>query len=196
MAKSLIALALTTLAFAAAAQELADSRLAGRLPGKVDTGRTISLEADVGCDPGRVYRLWSTREGAESFFAPRADIGAVGGPYTIAFYPDDDPQGLVYGTAGARVLAAEPDGFFAFEWIVFAGDESKGNQAPPYAEAALRDQQPRPTWVELSFAPTARGSRVSLHHFGFGDGELYARSRAWFTRAWSGVLERMKQLCR
>jgi uncharacterized protein YndB with AHSA1/START domain len=195
MVKSLIALACAGVAFAAAAQELTGSRLAGRVPGKIDTGRTISLEADVGCDPGRVYRLWSTREGAESFFAARANIGAVGGPYTITFYPDDDPQGLTHGTAGAQVLAAEPEAFFAFEWIVFSGDATKGNQAPPYAEPALRDLQPRPTWVELSFAPTAGGARVSFRHFGFGDGELYSRSQAWFTRAWAGVLQRMKQTC-
>jgi uncharacterized protein YndB with AHSA1/START domain len=193
---SSIALALAMLAAGSAAAGDGASRLAGRLPGKTDTGRTIALEVDVTCEVGRAYRMWSTRSGAESFLAPRAEVGSVGGPYTIAFFPAEDPKGSTYGTAGARVLAAEPDRFFAFEWIVFAGAEHKGRQAPPYAAPALRTPQPLPTWVELSFEPTRGGARVSLRHFGFGDGEPYARSLAWFTRAWSGALRQMKQVCR
>jgi uncharacterized protein YndB with AHSA1/START domain len=179
-----------------AAQAETPSRLAGRFPGKVDTGRTIALEAEVACDAGRAYRLWSTREGAERFFAPRAEVGDLGGPYTMAFFPAEDPRGLSHGTAGARVLEAQPDRFFAFEWVVFAGDARKGAQAPPYAEPALRERQPLPTWVELEFTPAAGGARVKFRHFGFGEGDLYAQSQAWFARAWSGVLQQMKKACR
>ena len=194
--KSLIALTLVLLAAGTAARADGESRLAGRLPGKTDTGRTIALEADVSCDAGSAYRMWSTRAGVESFFAPRAEVGAVGGPYTVTFYPAEDPQGLTHGTAGAQVLAAEPDRFFAFEWIAFAGDEHKGAQAPPYATPTLRNPQPLPTWVELVFKPAPSGTRVLFRHYGFGEGELYARSQAWFTRAWSGVLQQMKRVCR
>jgi hypothetical protein len=79
--------------------------------------------------------------------------------------------------------------------VVFAGDERKGDNAPPYAPPALRLPRVLPTWVELGFAPTASGTHVAFRHYGFGEGPLWERSRAWFTRAWGGVLDRMKQVC-
>jgi hypothetical protein len=171
------------------------SRLAGTLPGKHDTGINIVLDIDVACTPAQSYQLWSTAAGARSFFAPSAEIGGVGGPYTIAFFPQDDPRGLVHGTLGAHVLAAEPDRFFAFEWVVFAGDRLKGDNAPPYAAETLRRPDPLPTWVELSFAPSEVGTHVAFRHYGFAEGAAYRASQAWFTRAWGGVLEGMRTAC-
>lgn len=167
-----------------------------RAPGKTDTGRTISLETNIACAPDRAFALWSTSAGAESFLAPKATIdGQAGGQYTVAFSPADDPEGLAHGTAGARVLLSEPNRVFAFEWIVFAGDRRKGSHSPPYAPPSQRIPDPLPTWVELRFAPTAGGTHVRFEHYGFGDGPLWDESRAWFTKAWSGVLERMKGAC-
>lgn len=180
---------------AGAQPSVSESRLAGRLPGKADTGRSVRLEADVACPPARAYALWATSDGAQSFFAPRARIGAVGGPYEVMFFPDDDPDGRVHGTRGAHVLAAEPGRFYAFEWVVFAGDDRRGNNAPPYAEAALRLPATLPTWVELAFTPVGTGTHVAFRHYGFGPGALYERSRAWFERAWGGVLRQMVRRC-
>lgn len=173
----------------------ASSRLAGRLPGKADTGRSVRLEADVACSPAQAYALWASSEGAQSFFAPRARIGAVGGPYEVMFFPDDDPEGRVHGTRGAHLLAAEPGRFLAFEWVVFAGDDLRGTNAPPYADEATRLPSPLPTWVELTFTPAHAGTHVAFRHYGFGAGALYERSRAWFERAWGGVLQQMVRHC-
>lgn len=171
------------------------SRLAGHMAGKIDTGRTIVLEADVACPADRAYAMWSTSAGAQSFFAPNAEIGGLGAGYTVMFFPDDDPRGMTHGTAGAHVLAAEPGRFYAFEWVVFAGDALKGNNAPPYADESLRRPDPLPTWVELTFTPTSEGTHIAFRHYGFGEGALYAQSQAWFTRAWSGVLTQMRAAC-
>lgn len=167
------------------------------LPGKQETARTIALSADVACAPPRSYAMWSTESGVRSFFAPAARIDdRPGGRYTIMFFPDDDPEGLVHGTAGAHLLAAEPDRFLAFEWVVFAGDEAKGNNAPPYAAPALRMPDTLPTWVEVALTPRGTGTHVEFRHYGFGEGELWGRSHAWFTRAWGGVLRQMEAACR
>jgi uncharacterized protein YndB with AHSA1/START domain len=166
--------------------------------GKVDTGNTVVLSADVACSPAESYRLWATADGAKSFFAPNARISdAPGGEYTVMFFPPDDPEGLVHGTKGARVLARDPGRFLAFEWVVFAGDDKKGNNAPPYAPETMRSPSPLPTWVELAFTPGGGGSgtHVEFRHFGFGDTPLWKQSQAWFTRAWTGVLARMKAHC-
>ena len=160
-----------------------------------DTGRTIRLDTDVACSTARAYALWSTEAGATSFFAPAAHIGPVGGPYNIVFVPADDAAGVRHGTAGAHVLAAEPARFYAFEWVTFAGDTTKGEQAPPYAPEPQRRPDPLPTWVELTFTPTAGGAHVAFRHYGFGEGALWAGSQAWFTRAWGGVLAGMREAC-
>jgi hypothetical protein len=128
----------------------APSRLARTLPGKVDTGRSIALSADVTCAPRAAYDLWATTDGVAKFFAPKSEIGAVGGPYTIVFYPDDDPEGVRHGTAGARVLAREPGRFLAFEWVTFAGDSARldgrartHGQRLPEGDATLAFVAPR-----------------------------------------------------
>jgi len=172
------------------------SRLLDLTAGKQDTGNTIVLSADVRCTPEDSYRLWSTSDGAKAFFAPSARISDIlGGEYTIAFFPDEDPAGVRHGTAGAHVLAKDPGRFFAFEWVTFAGDDTKGEHAPPYAPENLRRPTPLPTWVELTFTPRAAGTHVEFRHFGFGETPLWQQSQAWFTRAWGGVLASMKQYC-
>jgi hypothetical protein len=164
-------------------------------PGKIDTGRTIALEADVGCGPEVAFAMWSTEAGVRSFFAPAARIGGVGGTYTIVFFPEDDAEGWDFGSAGARVLAAEPGEFFAFEWVTFAGDARHGAAAPPHAPRNLQRPDPLPTWVELTFTSQSGGTHISFRHYGYGEGALWDESRIWFTRAWSGVLERMRDVC-
>jgi len=192
---SALLLAFILTATASASDAALESRLDGTLPGKHDTGHRITLDIDVACDPARTYALWATEAGAESFFAPAAEIGGVGGPYTIIFFPADDPRGLTHGTAGAHVLAGEPGRFFAFEWVVFAGDDRKGSNAPPFAVDKMRRPDPLPTWVEIGISPNASGSHVSFRHFGFLDTPQYRQSQAWFTRAWGGVLTSLQSTC-
>jgi len=189
-----IYLALSALANGALAS---DSAVLALTHGKEDGGRTIRLEKTVACSPARTYAMWSTDEGVRAFFAPASRIGqATGDEYTIMFAPAADPDGLSHGTKGARILAASPNRFLAFEWIAFAGDASLGRNAPPIAPPALRNESPPPTWVELNFVPTdSGGTRVLFRHYGFRDGELWAASRAWFTRAWGHVLDALADAC-
>ena len=166
------------------------------LPGKRETARTVALEADVACSPTESFRMWATEAGVRSFYAPAAHVeGTVGGRYTIMFFPDEDPEGLVHGTAGAHLLAADPGRFVAFEWVVFAGADNKGDHAPPFAPPAMRLSDPLPSWVEIALTPAGAGTHVEFRHYGFGDGALWGRSHAWFGRAWAGVLAQMREVC-
>lgn len=161
--------------------------------------RTIFLDATVNASPAEVFQLWTTADGVRKFFAPDARIdGKVGGRYQIIFAPSKDPEGDSHGTKGARVLKVVPNKELAFEWITFAGDTLLGKNAPPYAPPALRNAQPLPTWVELSFEPVvgnANQTHVKFAHYGFRDGELWAQSYQWFTRAWKGVLDELAAYC-
>jgi hypothetical protein len=166
------------------------------LPAKRETARTVVLSADVACAPAESWRMWATEAGVRRFYAPAAHVdGSVGGRYTIMFFPAEDPEGRVHGTAGAHLLAADPGRFLAFEWVVFAGDDTKGQNAPPYAPPAMRLPDPLPTWVEIALTPAGAGTHVEFRHYGFGEGELWGRSHAWFSRAWSGVLSQMRDVC-
>jgi len=166
------------------------------LPGKRETARTVVLSADVACPPAESFRMWATEAGVRSFYAPAAHVdGVVGGRYAVMFFPAEDPEGLVHGTAGAHLLAAEPGRFVAFEWITFAGADNKGEHAPPYAPPAMRLPDPLPTWVEITLTPAGAGTHVEFRHYGFGEGELWGRSHAWFSRAWAGVLTQMREAC-
>jgi uncharacterized protein YndB with AHSA1/START domain len=173
------------------------SRLAGSLPGKTDTGHVLDLNADVACPPEQAEALWSTADGLQSFFAPKATVGDIGGPYVMAFYPEDDPDGVRYGTSGARLLAREPSRFLAFEWVTFSADAQKGPGAPPAAPPELLRPAILPTWVELTFVPmpSSTSTRVTLRHLGFGEGALWRESQSYFTAGWSAVLSRMQSAC-
>ncbi|MFI5007592.1 MAG: SRPBCC domain-containing protein, partial [Solirubrobacterales bacterium] len=108
-------------------------------PGKVKTDRTIELSVTLDQPPAEVYRLWTTVEGARTFFAPDARIeGKPGGRYEIIFDPAGDPEGARHGTKGARLLRLVPGKEIAFEWSM-----------PPLG----LDQQPLATWVELTLEP-------------------------------------------
>jgi uncharacterized protein YndB with AHSA1/START domain len=174
-----------------------DSRVLALTQGKHDGERTIRLDQTVACAPERVFALWSTDEGVRTFFAPASRIGrGAGDEYTILFSPVDDPQGLSHGTKGARILAASPGRFIAFEWITFAGDASLGRNAPPIAPPQIRNESPLPTWVEIDLVPAAdAGTRVAFRHYGFREGELWSLSQAWFTRAWQRVLDGLASAC-
>jgi uncharacterized protein YndB with AHSA1/START domain len=159
-------------------------------------GDSIVVERVIAAPAHEVFRLWLTADGVKRFFAPAAVIEAVpGGRYEMIFFPDDDPGGRSYGTAGARLLALEPGRRLAFEWVVFAGDSLKGAAAPPYASAEIRARRPLPTWVEVAFEPAGSDSAtlVRLSHHGFGESPLWREAYAWFERAWAGVLDRLSR---
>jgi uncharacterized protein YndB with AHSA1/START domain len=173
--------------------------VASLMAGKMKTDHTILLECTIHAPPSEVFRLWTSVDGVKKFFAPDARIDAVpGGRYEIIFFPSKDPEGDSHGTRGAHILQIVPDKLLAFEWITFAGDNLLGEHAPPYAPSSQRDITPLPTWVELSFEPIEGQpnlTHLKFAHYGFREGELWAQSHRWFTRAWKGVLDRLANYC-
>jgi uncharacterized protein YndB with AHSA1/START domain len=174
------------------------------MAGKVDTGRTISLEATVDAPASTVFRLWTTEAGIKSFFAPRALIDPhVGGRYEIAFFPEVDPEGESAGTKGARILRFEPDRLLSFEWFTFVSRDLSavappGATSPPVVPAAIRNARPIPTWVELSLEPVPGQpgkTHLRLTHRGFGSGTPWDESFEYFWRAWATVLGRLGARC-
>jgi uncharacterized protein YndB with AHSA1/START domain len=170
----------------AAALVLAPMLEGAPLPGKVKTDRTIELSVTLDQPPAEVYRLWTTVEGARTFFAPDARIeGKPGGRYEIIFDPAGDPEGARHGTKGARLLRLVPGKEIAFEWSM-----------PPLG----LDQQPLATWVELTLEPApGRPGRTRLHfaHYGFRSGGNWDKALSIFRDGnWPLVLNRLVVYCR
>jgi uncharacterized protein YndB with AHSA1/START domain len=57
-------------------------------------GRWVRVEASVKAPVADVWRLFTMSEGAEEFFAQKANIRlAIGGPYEIQFDPKNEQSG-------------------------------------------------------------------------------------------------------
>lgn len=196
---ALITLVITLAGFDPAFSQDRPPLNAALMEGKVKTKHTVSLDAVLQAAPADVYRLWTSAEGIQKFFAPHARIDLkIGGRYEVIFAPAKDPQGKSHGTKGARILDLVPNQKLAFEWITFAGDDLLGENAPPFAPPAERNITPLPTWVELSFEPVEgqpNQTHLKFAHYGFRDGAKWEQAYQWFSRAWKGVLDQLSEYC-
>ena len=126
-----------------------------------------------------VWNAWTTAEGIESFFAPKAAkvVPEPGGAFEL-WFGLDYPEGS-RGSEGCLVHSVVPMHQLVFEW-----------NAPPTIPTIRRLR----TLVYLDFAP-AEGNRTSLtlRNFGYGEGEEWAKAKAYFQRAWPNVMASLEK---
>lgn len=142
--------------------------------------RMIRKEVTVSAPLAEVWKAWTTSEGATSFFAPAARIEAVlGGPYELYFDPSQ-PAGL-RGSEGCKVHSLVPMKRLVFEW-----------NAPP--SIPLIRNSGLHTLVSLRFEELGPNQvRVELTHTGWGVGEEWDKTYAYFDRAWEYVLGNLRK---
>jgi uncharacterized protein YndB with AHSA1/START domain len=168
--------------------------------GKVDTGRSIQLEAIINASPEELFRVWSTEEGMRRILAPKLVIDPrLGGRYELSFAPEIDPEGETQGTKGSRILRWDPPRALAFEWATFVTSKPKGMPGlapPPYVTPQERAaMMPYPVWVELSFDPLGKNlTRVRLASHGFRTGEKWDEALRYFWSNWALALGRLGSL--
>jgi uncharacterized protein YndB with AHSA1/START domain len=123
-----------------------------------------------------VWRVWTTSEGAEEFFAEKANIRlAIGGPYEIQFDPKDERS----GTKGLKILSYAPEEMISFQW-----------NAPP----EMPEVRNGGTWVVVQMRPEGTDrTRVTVTHYGWKDGAEWDRAFAHFTRGWGGLMKRLER---
>src|SRR6185436_2069507 len=109
--------------------------------------RAIVKEVVVKATVETTYRMWTTSEGIQSFFAPEAIVDPrPDGAFHLHFNPFG-PPGLK-GADDMRFLALQPPRFLSFTW-----------NAPPHLPEARKQR----TVVTVRFAPEGDGAtRVSL----------------------------------
>jgi len=126
-----------------------------------------------------VWKAWTTAEGIESFFAPKVAKIEVkpGGAFELWFAPDA-PAGS-RGCDGCLVHSVKPMEQLVFEW-----------NAPP----TIPTIRPLRTLVYLDFKTLAVDrTELTLRNFGYGEGEEWAKSRAYFERAWPAVMDSLER---
>lgn len=152
-----------------------------RVPqGRSLTDRSIAFDLVVDGTPERLFRVWTTEEGVDSFFGHHSRIdGFPGGAYEIYFLPADHPDTAENSTRGATLLWLERGRGLGFEWA-----------APPFA--AELNTSPLPTWVDVSFEPLGDDRTVvHLRHHGFGRGGSWDLLVETFWRWWMDILHRL-----
>jgi len=139
-------------------------------------GRWVRVEVTVKAPVAEVWRVWTTSEGAEEFFAEKANIRlAIGGPYEIQF----DPKNEQSGTKGLKILSYAPEEMISFQW----------NAPTEYPEVRNGG-----TWVVVQMRPEGTNrTRVTVTHYGWKDGAEWDQAYAHFVRGWGDLIKRFER---
>jgi len=145
-----------------------------------ESGRVVRHEVLVRATPARAWQAWTTNDGLQAFF-PGTRPGSTnvqlepGGPFQFEFIPQN-PLGA-RGCDLCVILAYQEERMLSFTW----------DHRP---DMAVRGHM---THVVLRFEPLDPSTtRVTLVQDGWGAGEEWDESFAYFDKAWSGVLARFK----
>jgi len=126
-----------------------------------------------------VWKAWTTTEGIESFFARKAAKvdPRPGGAFELWFAPDA-PEGS-RGSEGCVFHSVTPMQQLVLEW-----------NSPP----TLPVVRPLHTLVYIDFRPLGPDTtEITLRNFGYGQGEDWQKSKAYFERAWPSVLDSLQK---
>lgn len=142
--------------------------------GRGPTPRSFVQEIEIAAPAAAAYALWTDAEAWQRLMGPdsRAHIDLeIGGRYEWLF------DGKV-GSNGCQVLAYVPGRLVSFTW-----------NAPPN-----QPTRERRTWVVVETEALGdQATRVRLTHLGFGEGDDWDATLAYFESAWGYVLPLMKK---
>lgn len=141
--------------------------------------RVMTKEVTVAAPLADVWHAWTTEEGLR--FISRASNVELrrGGPYEwfLDLPPDENGK---RGGQGARILAFHPQRMLAFSWTF----------PPDVPELRNADETYQ---VVVYFTDNGDGTvTVQLNAHEWQDGEAWDRGYAYFDKAWSAVLGRLK----
>ena len=138
----------------------------------------IREEKIVKANPGHVFQLWTTKEGLESFFAPKANVQLkIGGPYELYFAPDATTGSR--GSEDCEIVSFYQDRWLAFTW-----------NAPPHLPEARKER----SLVGIEFIPVGDDqTKLILTHLGFKSGTQWDQTVSYFEKAWPEVLNSLAQ---
>ena len=139
----------------------------------------IVVTKTINAPVAEVWKAWTTTEGIESFFAPKAvKVEPVPGGAFELWFGLDQPEGS-RGCEGCKVHSVRPMEQLVLEW-----------NAPPTLPV-IRTLR---TLVYLDFKPLpGNRTEVTLRNFGYGDGDDWAKTKAYFEKAWANVMSSLEK---
>jgi uncharacterized protein YndB with AHSA1/START domain len=145
-------------------------------PSSQITNRVVRVEGIVAAPVSEVWRVFTTSNGAEEFFAQKANIHlALGGPYEIQFDPNDERS----GTKGLKILSYAPQEMISFQW-----------NAPP----EMPEVRNGGTWVVVTMTPVnSHQTKVTIEHLGWKEGPEWDEAYSHFVEGWGGLMDRLKR---
>lgn len=140
------------------------------------SGRVVRVEGNVRAPVSEVWRVFTTSQGAEEFFAQKANIGlAIGGPYEIQFDPRDERS----GTKGLKILSYAPEEMISFQW-----------NAPP----EMPEVRNGGTWMVVELhSIDAYTTHVTITHLGWKNGPEWDLAYGHFQQGWSELMTRLEK---
>jgi uncharacterized protein YndB with AHSA1/START domain len=140
------------------------------------TDRAVRVEGTVNAPVRQVWRVFTTSEGAEEFFAQKANIAlAIGGPYEIQFDPKDERS----GTKGLKILSYAPEEMISFQWN---------------AQPELPEVRNGGTWVVVEMEPVdAYRTHVTITHLGWKIGPQWDQAYVHFQSGWRDLMARLEK---
>ena len=139
----------------------------------------IAVTKTINAPVADVWKAWTTTEGIESFFAPKAVKVEPwpGGAFEL-WFGVNMPEGS-RGSEGCKVHSVRPMEQLVFEW-----------NAPP----TIPQIRVLRTLVYLDFkALPDNRTELTLRNFGYGDGEEWAKNKAYFAQAWPAVMANLEK---
>jgi uncharacterized protein YndB with AHSA1/START domain len=136
--------------------------------------KNISFEFLLAAPVEIVYKVWTTKEGLESFFAPecRIDLKLLGDLH-IHFFPENK-EGQK-GAEDEKIISFEENKMLSFTWGF------------PPSIINLRNTQK--TVVRLRFNDTGFGQTiVSFTQTGWGESDEWQLGYEYFCEAWGNVV--------
>ena len=133
----------------------------------------LRKEAVITGSLAEIWRAWTTTEGVNEFFSPKAKVELrQGGPFEIYFLTDN-PYGM-RGSEDCKILAYLPEKMLSIEW----------NGPPQFGRLRYKKTQ-----VNLFFEQQAPGKvEIEFIQHGWGVGEDWDKLYAYFDKAWDHVL--------
>lgn len=142
-------------------------------------GEGLVKEIQVAASPREVFEAWTTSEGIQGFLGVESTVElAIGGAMELYFGRSIGMPVGEQGSEGCQVLSYVPDEMFSFSW-----------NAPP----KFPEERTKRSWVVVTMRPVDGGTLVRLRHVGFGEDGHWGEVEAYFDRAWTNVLQALKE---
>lgn len=145
-----------------------------------DPERILRKEIVIEAPRAEVWNAWTTEDGVRFVSAKSRIELRVGGAYEWFLDGPVEEDGR-RGAEGSRVLAFLPQEMLAFEWTF------------PPAVMELRKADARTQVVILFEELDGHRTRVRLHALGWESGPAWDHAYNYFDRAWSMVLDLLKE---